>query len=178
MQEALAQQLAAEAGALARAAPPRGAPPHPLLPHGAAGPGAGADGPDGWGWLAAPLGPEAVSGNQRADADALRDARRAQELLFAVQFPGAARLGARARAAGAAERMESARAACGGRRAVVNSFDRAYWGLAVNVHYLTVLLNLCLRENRTLVPNPPRAPARVPACAGAGAGWPPGTLGE
>mmetsp|Transcript_60172 Transcript_60172/g.147956 ORF Transcript_60172/g.147956 Transcript_60172/m.147956 type:complete len:348 (+) Transcript_60172:1080-2123(+) len=36
-------------------------------------------------------------------------------------------------------------------RALVYSFDRAVWGLAVNVHYLTVLLNFCWQTNRTLV---------------------------
>ena len=29
--------------------------------------------------------------------------------------------------------------------------DGAIWGLAVNVHYLTLLLNFCLIHNRTLV---------------------------
>eukprot|EP00960_Hanusia_phi_P061642 764898-Hanusia_phi.AAC.16 len=65
---------------------------------------------------------------RRTDPDNLRDQDRAQEMLFHLQHPSS----------------------CTDRNLVVFSMDRAIWGLAVNVHFLTLLLNFCWRHNRTL----------------------------
>ena len=66
------------------------------------------------------------------------DAGAAQELIYRMQYPEE----------------------CDGRRAVVMSMDGAVWGLAVNVHYMTLMLNYCLLHNRTLV----TAKVRVLCC--------------
>ena len=42
-------------------------------------------------------------------------------------------------------------AACGERRALVYAHDRAYWGFAANVHFMTVAFNYALAFNRTLI---------------------------
>ena len=81
--------------------------------------------------LTAPLPPPtAVNSARREGTDEeVADAVAAQEMIYKMQYP----------------------AECRGRRAVVNSFDGAVWGLAVNVHYMSLLLNYCILTNRTLV---------------------------
>lgn len=131
--------------------------PHPLLPHGPSGSTpTHKSGDSSRGWLEVPLAPEEGGGGGGGDSEELADQRKAQRLLFDLQFPGAAHTppagdasahgacsveggGEGGRACGREERERwvreregAARKACRDRRAVVNSFDRAYWGLAVS----------------------------------------------
>ena len=68
---------------------------------------------------------------QQLDADAIA----AQRLLFRHQHP----------------------AECKGKRFVVFTFDRAYWGFAANMNFLTVIFNYALKTNRIVITaNPDR----------------------
>ncbi|EKX32019.1 hypothetical protein GUITHDRAFT_148912 [Guillardia theta CCMP2712] len=79
--------------------------------------------------LQSPLRHDSDPSWRRTDPDDLRDQDRVQEMLFHLQHPPS----------------------CSDRNLVVFSMDRAIWGLAVNIHFLTLLLNFCWRHNRTLV---------------------------
>jgi hypothetical protein len=46
---------------------------------------------------------------------------------------------------------------CKGKRFVVFTFDRAYWGFAANMNFLTVIFNYALKTNRIVITaNPDR----------------------
>jgi hypothetical protein len=66
-----------------------------------------------------------VAEGQALDADAIA----AQRMLFRHQHPQE----------------------CKGKRFVVFTFDRAYWGFAANMNFLTVIFNYAIKTNRIVI---------------------------